>query len=395
MNDNAEKVRHLREKRLLYGISQNKLAVTSEITREYLSNIETGKVNPSADLLVKIDDTLELLNPDLPLEMLFDYVRIRFPTTMPEKIIENILRLKMKYMLHEDYAFYSYDEQYIFGDIAVMLSHDIEKGVLIEMKGQGCRQFENFLLAQRRTWFDFFLDVFHVDGVFKRLDLAINDKVGMLNVPELVKKCQAEECVSVFRSFKSYGSGELIRRHEKADMGNTLYIGSLKSDVYFCVYEKDYEQYIKLGIPLEENPVKNRFEIRLKNERASQAVIDLLINKNAGQTTFSIINRYIRFVDKDVNKRRTDWKMNKDWAFFLGSNQGQLRLTTEPEPYSFKRTLRWLGHQVAPTLKVAMKVDKLNQTTIIQDLIANAKLTDKYLKIIEQHTLPIEEVIIL
>ena len=46
--------------------------------------------------------------------------------------------------------------------------------------------------------------------------------------------------------------------------------------MYFCVYEKSYEQYIKLGIPIEEAPIKNRFEIRLKNERAYYAVRDLL-----------------------------------------------------------------------------------------------------------------------
>lgn len=39
------------------------------------------------------------------------------------------------------------------------------------------------------------------------------------------------------------------REDEKAVMGNTLYIGSKKSDVYFCIYEKDYEQYAKRGIP--------------------------------------------------------------------------------------------------------------------------------------------------
>ena len=45
---------------------------------------------------------------------------------------------------------------------------------------------------------------------------------------------------SVFRSFKSYASGELVKHEEqdKAGMGYTLYIGSLKSEVYFCVYEK-------------------------------------------------------------------------------------------------------------------------------------------------------------
>ena len=45
-------------------------------------------------------------------------------------------------------------------------------------------------------------------GVMKRLDLAINDHTGMLDIPELTEKCQNEECVSVFRSFKSYASGE-------------------------------------------------------------------------------------------------------------------------------------------------------------------------------------------
>ena len=40
-------------------------------------------------------------------------------------------------------------------------------------------------------------------GVMKRLDLAINDHTGMLDIPELTEKCRNEECVSVFRSFKS------------------------------------------------------------------------------------------------------------------------------------------------------------------------------------------------
>ena len=37
----------------------------------------------------------------------------------------------------------------------------------------------------------------------KRLDLAINDKTGILNIPVLTEKCQQEECISVFRSFKA------------------------------------------------------------------------------------------------------------------------------------------------------------------------------------------------
>lgn len=387
-------IKELKDKRLAYGLSQNKLALAAGITRPYLSAIENGKAVPTEQIRSSLFDTLERLNPDAPLELLFDYVRIRFPTVEVAQVLETILHLNMDYMLHEDFAYYSYTEQYRFGDITVMASHDPTKGVLLELKGKGCRQYENFLLAQHRSWFDFFKDCLNAQGVFKRLDLAINDKTGLLNIPALAQKCQSEECISLFRSFKYYRSGELVHRDEKTDMGNTLYVGSLKSEVYFCIYEKDYEQYAKNNIPLEKAEVKNRFEIRLKNERAIHAVIDLLTHQDVEKTAFEIINRYIRFVDKDENKRRSAWSLNQQWAFFIGENRGALRLTTEPEPYTFERTLNWLRYQVAPTLKMIDTIDQLNQTAVLSELIHEAKLTEKHEKLIEQQYLTREDVIL-
>lgn len=386
-------VKELKEKRGEYGISQNKLAVAVGITRQYLSDIETGKVIPSAELKASISKALERFNPDSPLEMLFDYVRIRFPTLDVKHIVEDVLRLKLSYMLHEDYGFYSYSEHYCMGDIFVLVSGEEEKGVLVELKGRGCRQFENYLLAQERSWYEFFMDAMVEGGVMKRLDLAINDKVGILNIPNLTEKCRNEECVSVFRSFKNYRSGELVRRDEKECMGNTLYIGSLQSEVYFCIYEKDYEQYKKNNIPIEDAEVKNRFEIRLKNERAYYAIKDLMFYDNPESTAFKIINRYVRFVDKEDDKPRSDWKLNDEWAWFIGGNRNSMKLTTKPEPYSFRRTLNWLSRQVAPTLKMAMKLDEINNTSIINEIITNAKLKERHDKILKQQAATAKEVI--
>ncbi|EEV54579.1 helix-turn-helix domain-containing protein, partial [Enterococcus faecium] len=139
--------RLLKDRRNEYGVSQNKLATACGLSRPYLNQIENGGVTASIKTMRKIFDQLESFNPDLPLTLLFDYVRIRFPTTDARKIIQEILHLKFEYMLHEDYAFYSYQEQYVMGDIVVMLSHEEDKGVLLELKGRGCRQFETFLLA--------------------------------------------------------------------------------------------------------------------------------------------------------------------------------------------------------------------------------------------------------
>lgn len=387
-----EWVLDLKEKRIEYGVSQNKLATSIGITREYLNKIENGKIIAKNEIKEKLIKSLERLNPESPLTMMIDYIRIRFPTTDVKYVVNEILKLKLEYMIHEDYGFYSYSAHYVIGNIFVLVSQDIEKGVLIELKGQGCRQYEKFLLAQHRSWYDFLLDALLAGGVMKRMDLAINDMVGILDIEELTDKCNNEECISVFRSFKSYRSGELVRKNEKIGMGNTLYIGSLKSEVYFCIYEKDYEQYIKLDIPIDEVKIKNRFEIRLKNERAYHAAVDLLANRDAERTTFSIINRYMRFVDREEKISRSKWKTNEDWSYFIGEGREKLKLTTNPEPYDINKTLNWISRQVAPTLKVIKKIDMLNGTNIAEELIRKAELTERHQKIIQQNSSPIEDI---
>ena len=92
-------IKELKEKRLAYGVSQNKLAVASHITSPYLSDIETGKAVPTQQVKEDLLNSLERFNPDNPLEMLFDYVRIRFPTNDVSQIIGEVLRLNMDYML--------------------------------------------------------------------------------------------------------------------------------------------------------------------------------------------------------------------------------------------------------------------------------------------------------
>ena len=388
-------IKELREKRIAYGISQGRLAVASGITREYLNKIESGKMKPSKELLETLYKELARFNPEAPLTMLFDYVKIRFPTLDIQHIIKDILKLNINYMLHEDYGHYSYTEHYSLGDIFIYTSADEEKGVLLELKGRGCRQFESYLLAQQRSWYDFFMDALIDGGVMKRIDLAINDHTGILDIPELAEKCRKREYIGKSRSYKFYQSGELIKHREddREYMGRTLYLGSLKSDVYFCIYEKDYEQYKKNDIPIEDAEVKNRFEIRLKNERAYYAVRDLLVYDNPEHTAFKIINRYIRFVDKDDSKPRSDWKLNEEWAWFIGNNRERLKLTTKPEPYSFQRTLNWLSHQVAPTLKVAIKLDEINQTQVVKDILDHAKLTDRHKQILKQQSVKEQDVI--
>lgn len=87
-----------KEKRLAYGVSQNKVAVAAGITRQYLNRIESGGATPSEEIKEKLLEALERYNPESPLTMLFDYVRIRFPTTDVQYVVETILKLKLEFI---------------------------------------------------------------------------------------------------------------------------------------------------------------------------------------------------------------------------------------------------------------------------------------------------------
>lgn len=275
MNNN-DFIQELKEKREEYGISQARFAVACGISREYYNRIENGKTPLTEELKQEITKQLERFNPDEPLFLLIDYFRVRFPTTDAQTIIKDVLHIKLKHMLHEDYGQYGYEGQYYTGNITVLVSSNPVLGVLLELKGKGCRQMEAYLTAEGRSWYDFMLDCLSAGGVMKRLDLAINDRAGILDIPMLAEKWRRGEAISYFRGQKHYDGTQKNGDDMPESTGNTLYIGSTKSEVYFCIYEKAKEQHAKFGVDIEDMEVKNRFEIRLKNERAYRAVVDLL-----------------------------------------------------------------------------------------------------------------------
>ncbi|MGF2052376.1 XRE family transcriptional regulator [Enterococcus casseliflavus] len=385
----------LREKRTEYQVSQQRLAVESGCSRRYISMIETENYRPSEKMQAAIVTALEQLNPNKGLELVFDYVRLRFDTHDVKHVIEGILKIKMKYMLYEDYAFYGYIAKYVYSHIQVMISpEEDEKGTLIELKGQGCREFESLLVAQGRSWFDFFMQCEKENVHYKRIDLAINDKVGFLSIPYLAEKCRRRELTSKFRSFQELGSGKFAEESEEQFVGTTLYIGSLKSDIYFCFYEKNIEQMIKKGMPLEEADIKNRYEIRLKNDRAYHAIQDLLIYRNCEKTVFNIIHSYITFLEVNKAKKKSKWAMDASWAHFMGENREQLKLTTAPKPIELDQTIAWVRKQVAPTLKMLLLIDQGNHTHKINELLNETNLSKKHEKMIEQHTIMVKELMV-
>ena len=151
MND-KNFIEELRQKREEYGVTQTKLAVACGISREYYNRIEKGKQPLNDELKEVSEKQIERFNPQEPLFLLIDYFRVRFPTTDALAIIRDVLQLKSDYMLYEDYGKYGYESKYVLGDINIMCSMQEHLGVLLELKGKGCRQHEGSGTGTASVW---------------------------------------------------------------------------------------------------------------------------------------------------------------------------------------------------------------------------------------------------
>ena len=59
-----------------------------------------------------------------------------------------------------------------------------------------------------------------------------------------------------------------------------------------------------------------------------------------------------------------------------------------------KKTLNWLSHQVAPSWKMLLELDRKCGTNIMEEMLAATELADKHRKIIEQQLQEIGDVVI-
>ena len=264
-------------------------------------------------------------------------------------------------------------------------------GFQILMSGSGCRNYENFLVINKETWFDFFARVCQYHVNFPRIDLAIDDHKPYLNIPELIRLTKQGLISSQLRNYSENASGELsesIPVHK----GNTLYLGSSNSDFRIVFYEKGYEQAEKFGKELDPN--WNRYELRFRQERANKVVQELIARRDVAEIAMSVLNGKIRFLEQPENKstsRKRLYPTYPPWELFMQDIE-KIKLTIQPQKKTLDSIWNWLESSVAPSLKL---IGELDNCDYIQVLIEQAKMNDTQIKIYEDYKksskLPITE----
>ena len=146
----VNKLEELSEIGLSIRLSRKKMRMTQTefgnlvgLSRKSISNIERGENFPSEEKMLEIYDLLATKEEHEPLESIIDYLRISFPFHDVERIFNEVLKIKKEFFAETSSHLYGYVGGFQLDYIHVLYSKkNDDRGILIQLSGQGCRQFE-------------------------------------------------------------------------------------------------------------------------------------------------------------------------------------------------------------------------------------------------------------
>lgn len=336
---------------------------------------------------------LTMLKPKDKISACIDYFRMTFKRHDIDIFLQTVLKMRKEYMLQQPSSKFGYVELYQFDQIRVYNSApDDERGIMFELGGQGCRQFEGIMDAQNRDWYSFIELALQEGGSITRLDIAIDDTIGYVHIPDCLRFTQQGYVVSKFKTFDFNGSGNITTGEQE---GVSIYYGSKSSDNYLVMYQKNYEQAKKQKIDIEEFGVWNRYEIRLKDEKARSALELIMKTKDLQLVAKGVLRSFLRFeYTKPLKRGKAKLnKIKKGWETFLEDVQA-IRLSVEPKTNFYRRSENWLRSQASATMKMVQEADViLNRESAIDEMIAKATLSDRQEHMLEVLTCDVSDII--
>ena len=252
-----------------------------------------------------------------------------------------------------DYGLYGYSNTFKFGgrnNIIICFNENRDNpNCILQLSGEGCRELEYFSSWKNYSdWLNFFVNSHHSGGIFKRVDVAYNDCMDILDINSLIYDIDGgryDSKFSVFRKLKSQKSGI---------NASTLYCGGNRSDIQFCIYEKSKEQFFKGKTQnLADFDILNRFEIRYKNDRADWFVELLLFGFSVSDIFYETINNYIEFPN------------NRGWKKFIKETKNQIDFKLKPKNFDYENLLCQIKKQYGKTLRTIYNRDRESYLEIL------------------------------
>ncbi|WP_273712512.1 replication initiation factor domain-containing protein [Leuconostoc mesenteroides] len=378
---------NLKYVRQILNVSQDSLAKRLKITRQTVNRFETGEQKISNKFLDKLLGAYPELAESI--EVQFDWVSLTFPDLTSKQVIADVLRLQENLFLERptsqnfytrEMAFAGEKNIYIqdFAPVKNPETQAIEQkfGTTLYLTGKGTRLFEKALLEQSMNWRNFFEKARQYRGHLTRLDIAINDKWGLLNMNDLVKAVQEKRFWSKSKSYAVHGN---------VDDGWTVDFG--KSPFVIRAYDKHKEQANK-GY---DTDVKTRVELELHQDKA-EYVLDEWLNhdKKLVDITFDILYTYLWVTDEPIDAQKLKSDKVREvieqtvepmpaWSL-LTALGNRMKFVRQPKKQSVERIEKWVLQSVVPSLAVLKKTGHWHE---IIEAINSVELSAEHQKLVE------------
>lgn len=280
-----------------------------------------------------------------------------------------------------------YDYSYSYNNIVFSVPRSFEvckEGFCISFSGQGI---DFYLEYMRKSIPDYsvkqllssFLSLAH-NGDLKcnvsRLDMANDDITYSKNdkplldldvITDAILKCEFTSPFAIKRRLKKYEvTFDDSQRAKLCGLtGDTIYLGSRKSNTYCRIYDK-ISQCNSKGTPVDEN-INHwvRFEMEFKGCNA-MSVAEHIVSLDDDLFPLwyaEVVNNYIRFIDVTENNisNYSRCPSKKWWSDFVGTVEKQKLYHVKPVENSFDRSLRWQKKSVFPSIAAMLQCMPVQQ----------------------------------
>ena len=235
--------------------------------------------------------------------------------------------------------------------------------IWLELTGQGCRVFETFGNGNYEALFHLVIDN-PGDMKITRLDIAFDDKSGLLNIYQIADDTLKQEYISKCRVWNVLFGSE----------GTSVYHGSDKSEFLLRIYDKAAERGYTDGSHWV------RVELQLRRDRALQFVQS---PGDIGSRFCGVLLNYVRYVDECADTNKWRWPLKSYWADLVQC-AAKVSLYVKPgTDYNMSRMTNYVYKQAGNAIDATIQI--LGVQGFLEELHAReTKPNPKYQVIIDE-----------
>lgn len=284
-------------------------------------------------------------------QVLVDWLTFSVKERDPARVIRDYLGLDPALFQDAGYGLLGYGKVLRFSDICVCYEpreNDFfrDMGVCVSMSGNGCRTFETMSGPTSGADGTAFLELFRLlasdaQANISRLDIACDDREGVLNMEEIAEKVRSNQLNS-----RMTRRSVVVSYDGTRPSGSTVYLGAPSSDFRVRIYDKALEEGV-------DGPWV-RVELVMRQKNASAFVAQLLDAPSVGRLAAQVINDKFSFIDRD-DSNITRCTVCGWWLKFVDELESVRLVARCAIQHSVERVENWVESQVGPSLAILLQ----------------------------------------